>query len=129
MTIMKTRKFAAAAVLALAALSAAGDAAAQTRSGGRQGPNGRGYTYTVTRGSGSVTGQVETNKGYGATVDHQGSVNAHGVYRGSTTVTANNGATVETQGAYAHGAAAGVVTVTGPEGQSATRGGAVYVPR
>jgi hypothetical protein len=114
---MNSRKLAAATALALAALSAA-SADAQTRSGGRQGPNGRGFSYTITRSGGSTTGQIETNKGYGATLDHQGSVSSQGVYRGSTTVTTNNGSSLVTQGAYGYGAAAGKATVTGPGGQS-----------
>jgi hypothetical protein len=127
---MRIRKLAAGAALCFLALGALStEAAAQTRSGGRQGPNGRGYAYSVTRSDGSVTGEVETNKGYGATVSHTGSVGPYGVYHGASTVTTNNGSTVTTQSAAGYHGAAGTVTVTGPDGQSATRGGAIYVPR
>jgi hypothetical protein len=116
--------------VALAALCAvATDAAAQSRSGGRQGPNGRGYTYSVTRDGKSVTGSVETNKGYGATLNHSGETGAHGVQYGSTTVTTNNGSSLVTQSARGGGVVAGTATITGPDGQSATRGGAIYVPQ
>jgi hypothetical protein len=117
------------AVLAvLVAVAIAQAASAQTYSGGRQGPHGRGYTYNFTRNGGQVTGSVETNRGYGATVSHTGGYNAYGAYRGTSTINTNNGSTITTHGYANDGFAAGTVTATGPGGQTVSRGGAVYVP-
>ena len=111
--------------LGLAAFSAS----AQTISGGRQGQNGRGYTYTGTRSGNTVTGSVQTNGGYGATASHSGYTTASGVRTGSSAVTTNNGSSVTTRASGKNGYAAGTVTATGPAGKTATRSGAVYVPR
>ena len=116
------------AVLSAVALGAA-DASAQTRSGGRQGPNGRGFTYSVTRNGGSASGSLETNQGYGGTFSHSGGQTANGAYVGATTVNTNNGTTVTSHGYVNDGLAAGTVTATGPDGQTVSRGGAVYIPR
>ena len=124
---MQTRKLTLTLGLILAT-AIAGGAAAQTRSGGRQGPNGHGYTYNVTKSGSTVTGSVETNAGYGGTVNHTGGVSANGVRTGTTTVTTNNGSSLTTHAAAYNGAAAGTVSATGPNGQTVKGGGAIYVP-
>ena len=124
---MNSFKTAIAAGLILASGFAA-VASAQTVSGGRQGARGRGYSYSYTRSGGTVTGSVQTNKGYGATGTHTGGYNAYGARYGSSSVITNNGSTVNTHSTYTHGVAAGSATVTGPGGQTVQGGGAVYVP-
>ena len=122
----KTLAFAATAIIAgLAAASAS----AQTYSGGRQGAHGHGYSYTATQSGSTVVGSVQTNGGYGATASHTGGVNAYGVRSGSSTVTTNNGSSVSTHAYGRNGYSAGTVTATGPNGQTATRSGAIYVPQ
>ena len=126
---MNTVKRIITAGLVLAAAGASvGQASAATKSGGRQGPNCHGYSYTATRTGNNVTGGVQTNGGYGATLNHAGGVNAYGARVGTTSVTSNNGSSVTTHGAAYNGVAGGVVAVTGPDGQTVYGGGAVYVP-
>ncbi len=127
---MKTSSIAIFAGLAVAALaaSASASASAQNYSGGRQGPNGHGYSYDVNKTGSTVTGSVQTNGGYGASVNHTGGVNAYGARVGTTTVSTNNGTSVTTRAAAKNGAAVGTVTATGPAGKTAHAGGAVYIP-
>lgn len=123
---MKTSSLAILAGLAFAALAAS--ASAQTYTGGRQGPNGHGYSYNVNKTGNTVSGSVETNAGYGATATHTGGVNAYGARVGTTNVTTNNGTSVTTRAATKNGAAVGTVSVTSPSGKTAHAGGAVYIP-
>lgn len=124
---MQSYKIAFAAVAIVAGFAAT--ASAQTYSGGRQGAKGRGYSYTATKTGSTVTGSVQTNGGYGATASHMSYTNAYGVRTGYSNVTTNNGSSVSTHADDKNGYAAGTVTATGPNGQTATRGGAIYVPQ
>ncbi len=125
---MNVFKTALALGLTLAVGLIAADASAQTVSGGREAPSGRGYNYSATKTGNTTTGSVQTNGGYGATVSHTGGVNAYGARAGTTTVTTNNGTSMTTKSGYAHGVAGGTVAVTSPTGQTVHAGGAVYVP-
>ena len=124
---MQFHKIAFAAVAIVAGFAAT--ASAQTYSGGRQGARGRGYSYTATKTGSTVTGSVQTNGGYGATASHTGYTNAYGVRTGYSNVTTNNGSSVSTHAYGKNGYAAGTVSATGPNGQTATRSGAIYVPQ
>ncbi len=123
---MKTSSITLLAGLAFAALAAS--ASAQTHSGGRQGPNGHGYSYNVNKTGSTVSGSVQTNGGYGAAVNHTGGVNAYGARVGTTTVSTNNGTSVTTRAAAKNGLAGGAVSATGPAGKTVHAGGAVYIP-
>ena len=48
---------------------------------------------------------------------------------GYSNVTTNNGSSVSTHAYGKNGYAAGTVTATGPNGQTVSGGGAVYVPQ
>ena len=125
---MNFRNLAQYAVMIIAAGSFSGMAMAQTVAGGRQGEGGRGDSYTATRNGSTVTGNVQTNRGRGATLNHTGGVSASGVRSGATTVTTNNGSSVTTKAAGKNGYVTGSVTATDPNGQTVERSGAAYIP-
>ena len=125
---MTLRNLTTIATVMLATGLMASGASAQSRSGGRQGPNGHGYTYNVSKTGSTVTGSVETNGGYGATVNHSGSTGANGVHSATTNVTTNNGSSLTTHTTAYNGVVAGTATATGPNGQTVKGGGAIYLP-